>query len=394
MDMVKAKGAFYKVFKRELNRMTSRRLYFGVCIVLPLFCIFFMSTIFGSGQMENIPVGVVDLDQTSASQSIIRAARTVPTFKVVKEYPDLASARNAVVEKEIYAYFFIPSDFQENLLGGRNVTITYYFHYALLSVGVELHNNFELFLSNVSLAPIVGAGQISGRTDSEMENLLLPVSTESHPLSNPSLDYSIYLTNPFFFVILQIIILLLTIYVLGIEIKFKTAEKWLKAADGNIFIAVVAKLLPYTAIFIIMGILANFVMFGIMNIPYPGTFLELNLIMALFIVATQAFGTLIFSLFPAISLVISLVSMIGSLGATVSGVTFPVPFMFPAIYYLSFLFPVRHFVEINQNILYGNYGFAYTWQNVSCLFIYMLLALLLLPRLKFAILSHKYEDIE
>lgn len=394
MDMVKAKGAFYKVFKRELNRMTSRRLYFGVCIVLPLFCIFFMSTIFGSGQMENIPIGVVDLDQTSASQSIIRAARTVPTFKVVKEYPDLASARNAVVEKEIYAYFFIPSDFQENLLGGRNVTITYYFHYALLSVGVELHNNFELFLSNVSLAPIVGAGQISGRTDSEMENLLLPVSTESHPLSNPSLDYSIYLTNPFFFVILQIIILLLTIYVLGIEIKFKTAEKWLKAADGNIFIAVVAKLLPYTAIFIIMGILANFVMFGIMNIPYPGTFLELNLIMALFIVATQAFGTLIFSLFPAISLVISLVSMIGSLGATVSGVTFPVPFMFPAIYYLSFLFPVRHFVEINQNILYGNYGFAYTWQNVSCLFIYMLLALLLLPRLKFAILSHKYEDIE
>lgn len=394
MDMVKAKGAFYKVFKRELNRMTSRRLYFGVCIVLPLFCIFFMSTIFGSGQMENIPVGVVDLDQTSASQSIIRAAKTVPTFKVVKEYPDLASARNAVVEKEIYAYFFIPSDFQENLLGGRNVTITYYFHYALLSVGVELHNNFELFLSNVSLAPIVGAGQISGRTDSEMENLLLPVSTESHPLSNPSLDYSIYLTNPFFFVILQIIILLLTIYVLGIEIKFKTAEKWLKAADGNIFIAVVAKLLPYTAIFIIMGILANFVMFGIMNIPYPGTFLELNLIMALFIVATQAFGTLIFSLFPAISLVISLVSMIGSLGATVSGVTFPVPFMFPAIYYLSFLFPVRHFVEINQNILYGNYGFAYTWQNVSCLFIYMLLALLLLPRLKFAILSHKYEDIE
>lgn len=394
MDMVKAKGAFYKVFKRELNRMTSRRLYFGVCIVLPLFCIFFMSTIFGSGQMENIPVGVVDLDQTSASQSIIRAAKTVPTFKVVKEYPDLASARNAVVEKEIYAYFFIPSDFQENLLGGRNVTITYYFHYALLSVGVELHNNFELFLSNVSLAPIVGAGQISGRTDSEMENLLLPISTESHPLSNPSLDYSIYLTNPFFFVILQIIILLLTIYVLGIEIKFKTAEKWLKAADGNIFIAVVAKLLPYTAIFIIMGILANFVMFGIMNIPYPGTFLELNLIMALFIVATQAFGTLIFSLFPAISLVISLVSMIGSLGATVSGVTFPVPFMFPAIYYLSFLFPVRHFVEINQNILYGNYGFAYTWQNVSCLFIYMLLALLLLPRLKFAILSHKYEDIE
>ena len=27
----------------------------GVCILLPLFCLFFMATIFGNGQMENIP---------------------------------------------------------------------------------------------------------------------------------------------------------------------------------------------------------------------------------------------------------------------------------------------------------------------------------------------------
>ena len=51
---------FIRVMRRELRRMVSRRLYFGVCIVLPLFCIFFMSTIFGNGQMENIPVGIVD----------------------------------------------------------------------------------------------------------------------------------------------------------------------------------------------------------------------------------------------------------------------------------------------------------------------------------------------
>ena len=58
---------FVRVFRRELVRMVSRRLYFGVCVVLPLFCIFFMSTIFGNGQMENIPVGVVDEDNTAMS---------------------------------------------------------------------------------------------------------------------------------------------------------------------------------------------------------------------------------------------------------------------------------------------------------------------------------------
>ena len=66
--------------------MVSRRLYFGVCIVLPLFCIFFMSTIFGNGQMENIPVGIVDGDNTSMSREVVRTVEAVPTFKVKPSY--------------------------------------------------------------------------------------------------------------------------------------------------------------------------------------------------------------------------------------------------------------------------------------------------------------------
>ena len=48
----------------------------------------------------------------------------------------------------------------------------------------------------------------------------------------------------------------------------------------------------------------------------------------------------------------------------------------------------------NQNLLYGDYGFAYTWQNVAALFLFIPAALLLLPRLKRAVLSHRYENID
>ena len=58
---------------------------------------------------------------------------------------------------------------------------------------------------------------------------------------NPALDYSIYLTNPFFFILLQILILLVTLYVLGSEIKFGTAGNWLQTAGMNILAAVAAK---------------------------------------------------------------------------------------------------------------------------------------------------------
>lgn len=60
------------VFLREYHRITSRRLYLGVCIIPALFCLFFMATIFGNGQMENIPIGIVDQDNTATSRNISR----------------------------------------------------------------------------------------------------------------------------------------------------------------------------------------------------------------------------------------------------------------------------------------------------------------------------------
>ena len=88
--------------------MTSRRLYFGVCIILPLFTLFFMATIFGNGQMENIPIGIIDQDNTATSRSIIRNISAVPTFKVTKYFVNEAAAREAVQRKEIYGYLSIP----------------------------------------------------------------------------------------------------------------------------------------------------------------------------------------------------------------------------------------------------------------------------------------------
>ena len=243
--------------------MTSRRLYFGVCIILPLFTLFFMATIFGNGQMENIPIGIVDQDNT-----------------------------------------------------GQDATLSYYYHYALLSVGGELMAAFETALAPVSLSPVVMQAVALGVEQDQITTFLLPVQASNHPIYNPSLDYSVYLSQPFFFVLFQILILLTTVYAIGIEIKFRTVTDWLVAAKGNMVTAILGKLLPYTIIYILIGWLANYVMFGILHIPFQGSWWLMNIMTMLFIIATQSLGLFLFSLFPAISLIISIVSMVGSLGAT------------------------------------------------------------------------------
>ena len=273
---------FRSVLLREWRRMTSRRLYFGVCIILPLFTLFFMATIFGNGQMENIPIGIVDQDNTASSRAIARNISAVPTFKVTRHFVNEEAARKAVQKKEIYGYLSIPPKFEQDAISGKNATLSYYYHYALLSVGGELMAAFETSLAPVSLSPIVMQAVALGVEQDKITTFLLPVQASNHPIYNPSLDYSVYLSQPFFFVLFQVLILLITVYAVGIEIKFRTADEWLFVAKGNMVTAVLGKLLPYTIIFILIGWLANYVMFGILHIPFQGSWLLMNMLTALF----------------------------------------------------------------------------------------------------------------
>ena len=393
----------YNVLFRECHRITSRRLYFGVCILLPLFCLFFMATIFGNGQMENIPIGIVDQDNTAASRTIARRIAATPTFRVTEHFTDEASARQALQRKEIYGYLSIPPQFEQKTVSGTGATLTYYYHYALLSVGSELMAAFETTLAPVALSPIVVQAEALGVGQEQIQTFLLPVEANTHPLYNPDMDYSIYLSQPFFFVLFQILILLVTVYAIGSEFKFGTTQEWMGAAtpagkdpanlrNADILTAVAGKLLPYTVMFSVIGILANYVLFRLMNIPFQGSLWLMNIVTVLFIMATQALAVLIFSIFPKIAYIISVVSMVGSLGATLSGVTFPVTAMYAPVHAASYLFPVRHFTEATQAMIYFDAGFAYFWQSVAVLLVFLLLAILILPLLKWWILRMKESE--
>lgn len=378
-------SALLNVFRRELRRMTSRRIYFAACIVLPLFSLVFMATIFGHGQMENLPVGVVDAEQTSLSRSIIRMVDASPELQVTKHYTNETEARKAMQKKEIYGYLLIPSGIK---------SLCYYYHNAMLSVGGELHSTFETILKQVSVTPIVTEAVGLGESQTNITSFLVPVSEKEMVSYNPNRNYAIYLSQPFFFVFLQVLLLLVTTYALGSESKFGTSDEWLQTAKGNIGIAVWGKLLPYTFIFIAMGVFANVVFFHWMKMPLPCSLWVMNGITMLFIMATQALALLLYAIFPVLSLIISVVSMVGSLGATLSGVTFPVNFMDTPVYWTSFLFPIRHFVEVVQSLLYLGGTFSNYWTNLVVLLLFILSPILLLPRLKRALLTHRYETFE
>ena len=57
---------------------------------------------------------------------------------------------------------------------------------------------FETVLQPLAITPIINEATALGISENQIEDFLVPVNEQGHPLYNPDLDYSVYLSNPFF----------------------------------------------------------------------------------------------------------------------------------------------------------------------------------------------------
>ena len=60
-------------------------------------------------------------------------------------------------------------------------------HYALLSVGSEIQGAFETVLQPLAITPIINEATALGISENQIEDFLVPVNEQGHPLYNPDL---------------------------------------------------------------------------------------------------------------------------------------------------------------------------------------------------------------
>jgi hypothetical protein len=292
---------FLHSLAEETRRLTGQPVRWMGCLVLPLFALLFMYTVFGSGAMDCLPVGVVDEDYTRASRQLVRQVDASPSLQVVRHFTDDGEARQALRRGEVYGYLRIPHHYEQRLLTGQPVSLLAVCHYALLSVGRRVSTAFRTAIAGDAL----------------------PFTGLTFPERNVNLNYSVYLSYPFFIVLMQALCLLLTIYVWGRDGGLRTASPW----------QWVAKMAPYAACYAAVSLLAQ------------GACLMWLASVAL-IVATQALGMIILRLSPDFSTAMSAGSMVGSLGATLCGVTFPLFAMEAPVRWAAAVFPIRWFMSL------------------------------------------------
>ena len=107
--------------------MKANRMYLFCMIVFPVFVTFFFTSLMDEGQPQDMPVGVVDLDNSSTTRKLTRLLDSFQSTKVVAHYPSVDEARHAVQKGDIYGFVLFPKNTTADLLASRQTTISYYY---------------------------------------------------------------------------------------------------------------------------------------------------------------------------------------------------------------------------------------------------------------------------
>ena len=334
------------VLQRELKRMVSRPLYLTASIGVFLFCMFFFMTLMEEGAAEKMPMAVVDLDQSSISQRVCHEMQATPAVNIVLLTNSYSEAREAMQQGELYGILVIPDGFYRDLVSLKRPRLDCYYTNAYTVGGSTVYKQMLLVANLASGAFQREVLRKMGLPDDVIMHRIQPITVDSHLLANPWGNYTIYLVSTVLPGILGVIALMLTIFAIGFELKSQTSHEWLRAAGGNYTVAMIGKLIPYTVIYLVLGIVCHMLFFNIAEFPVNGSHTRLLFGMLLFIMAMEAMGIVLIGLLPTLRDALSIGALYSMLGFSLSGFTYPNMGMLPFVRALSNLEPLRHYYLI------------------------------------------------
>lgn len=365
-------------------------MYFICMVALPIFVMVFFTTLMHDGQPQDMPIGVVDNDNTSTTRALIRKLDGFQTSKVVDHYTSVAEARQAIQHNEIYAFLYIPEGTTKNLLASRRPKISFYYSQTSLTAGSLLYKDLKTISTLGSAAVSQATMRAKGYTPDQIQTFLQPIALDVHTINNPCINYNVYLSTMLIPACLMLFIMLMTTYSLGMELKKRNGKKLMEKAGGNILVALLGKFIPQTLIFLSLMYIHEFYLFEILQFPHQGGIVWMLALGLLGVLAAEGFGIIIFGLMPSLRLSMSISSLWGVLSFSMVGTAFPIFAMDAPIQALSWLFPLRHYWLIYSLNIFNGYPIEDTWINICFLISFIFLPMLFGPRIKKVMETYVY----
>ena len=380
----------FAVISPEMCRMVRQPLYWFCLVAAPILSVIFFTTLMDSGLPQNLPIGIVDQDNTTTSRSITRNLDAFQAAAVTQCYPSVTEARRAVQQGDIYGFYYIPQGTSRKAQRQEIPIVSFYTNYAYLVAGSLLYRDMRTMSELASGAATRSVLYAKGAREEQAMAFLQPIVIDTYAIGNPWLNYSVYLCNTLIPGVFMIFIFMVTVYGLGIEVKQGTVGSWLAKAKGQIWTAVGGKLLAQTVVFLLVGLFIVWYLYVHLRFPCHAGIGTMMIVMTLGILGAQGLGVFMFAMLPSLRLGLSFASLWGVLSFSICGMSFPVMAMHPALQGLAWLFPLRHYFLLYVNCALDGLPLSNAWPYAVALLAFAVLPMVLMRRLRHVMLYVPY----
>lgn len=387
---MKSLRKIWAIFCRELRILWQNPIYGFCMVVFPVLVVLFFTTMLAEGTPENLPIGIVDADNTSTTRALTRRLDAFQSTDIVSYYPTVAAARHAVQRGEIYGFLYFPKGTTEKLLASRQPKISYYYSMSAKMPGSLVMKDLKVISTLGSAAVGQATLQARGATADQIQTFLQPITIDLHMVANPWSNYNVFLTTVFVPGLLMLFIFLLSAYSIGTELKFGRSKEWMHMAGGNMLVAMTGKFLPQALIWLAIFLGYEYYIYGVVHLPHEGGVWPIISLGVMGVFSSMGFGIFAFGLMPSLRMSMSVCSLWAVLSLSMAGSAFPVMAMDGPLQSLSWLFPLRHYFMIYQITVFNGFHLLEAWFHFAALAGFMLLPYLVIGKIKNAMLNYVY----
>ena len=314
---------FALVFWREVGWLRRRPPLLVMTTLIPLAVMALLTLLFNEGLATRLPIGVLDLDRSDLSRSIVREVDATPDTRIAEQVTDMAEGRRLILSGRIYGLLYLPKDLERDAQAGRQPEIAFFYNAQTMTAGNLVLRGVNAAVPAVSASIRLSLYTAQGISVDSARASLQPVPVQLGALFNPTLNYTFFLLAALLPSILQIVVTTTAAYSVGLDVETPHRLRILRRLGGGLLPAIAGKMLPYTILFLFILGLADAVLFGIFGLPLQGSRMLLVAGAILFIVACQLIGGLLALVVAPMASAVSLATLVTAPAFGFMGIGFP-----------------------------------------------------------------------
>ncbi len=276
---------FGRVIKRELSRIASDKDVITIILLAPLFYGFFYSSLYWNKTEKNVPIAIVDMDNSEFSKEFTKRIDSHENTYVKFVTGDLTYAKKKLDRMDIHGIIVIPSGSEKNFKSKSNVTIKALLNTTRFLVSNDINKAVTDIAFSFNDEVRIKYFMFIGMTTMGATNLIEPVRTDIRPMFNKTDSYGDFLIPGLLIMILHQTLLIGLAESIAKEREDKTLKDLYNTSYNNTIVAIFGKTVYYFILFSAYAVFSFIVYFGIFNISISGNLWILALITGILIIS-------------------------------------------------------------------------------------------------------------